>query len=63
MIIGEELFLDYEYDPYNSPKWFSEALTTFVNDARIKGTEDADILAALGKKYARFVEFELNCRI
>jgi hypothetical protein len=23
---GEELFLDYEYDPYNCPEWFREAL-------------------------------------
>ena len=23
---GEELFLDYEYDPYNCPDWFREAI-------------------------------------
>ena len=23
---GEELFLDYEYDPYNCPAWFKEAI-------------------------------------
>jgi hypothetical protein len=23
---GEELFLDYEYDPYNCPEWFREAI-------------------------------------
>ena len=61
--MGGELFLDYEYDPYNCPEWFSESLTSFVNDARIAETEDADILAVLSKKYARFVEFELNCTI
>ena len=63
VLMGEELFLDYEYDPYNCPKWFSEALTSFVHDARIAGTEDADILVGLRKKYARFVEFELNCEV
>ena len=58
--MGEELFLDYEYDPYNSPKWFSEALTEFVHAARDAGTEAADKLSTLSKKYARFVEIEIN---
>ena len=29
---GEELTLDYEYDPNNCPDWFREALTTFLSN-------------------------------
>ena len=49
---GEELFLDYEYDPYNCPEWFRDALFAFLDEA---GPEARD---RLGPKYAKFVEIE-----
>ena len=27
---GEELFLDYQYDPFNCPDWFLKELDTFI---------------------------------
>jgi SET domain-containing protein len=55
---GEELFLDYEYDPCNCPPWFSEALERHVLEARNNGVEEDEL--ALNKKYAKFVELELG---
>ena len=52
MSAGEELFLDYEYDPYNCPEWFRDALKDFVKSATQEERE------ALGKKYDKFVELE-----
>ncbi len=49
---GEELLLDYEYDPYNCPKWFEQALRDFVEHAT-----DEEV-AELNPKYARFVKSE-----
>ena len=46
---GEELFLDYEYDPYNCPEWFSEQLIAFKQSM----TEEED--EALSPRYSRFV--------
>ena len=46
---GEELFLDYEYDPYNCPLWFREQLIDF-KESMTEGEE-----ATLNIKYQRFV--------
>ena len=50
---GEELFLDYEYDPYNCPEWFKHALEDFVRDA---SQED---LEQMNSKYKKYVEYEI----
>ena len=46
---GEELFLDYEYDPYNCPAWFRDQLIAF------KDTMSEEEEATLNTKYARFI--------
>lgn len=46
---GQELFLDYEYDPYNCPEWFSQQLIAFKKSM----TDEEE--AKLNVKYARFV--------
>ena len=46
---GEELFLDYEYDPYNCPEWFSEQLIAFKQSM----TEEEE--DGLLPRYKRFV--------
>ena len=46
---GEELFLDYEYDPYNCPEWFSDQLIVFKRS--MSDEEEAKLSIA----YARFV--------
>lgn len=45
---GAELFLDYEYDPYNCPDWFRDQLVAF------KQSMSEEEEAALSPKYARF---------
>ena len=50
---GEELFLDYEYDPYNCPEWFKSALEEFVGRAK------PEELEALNNKYQKYVEHEI----
>ncbi len=49
---GEELTMDYEYDPYNCPDWFVEALARFAESA----TDDE--LDQMNPKYDRFVRAE-----
>jgi len=49
---GEELTLDYEYDPYNCPEWFEASLRSFVEEA-----EDEQ-LEQLNQKYLKFVRQE-----
>ena len=49
---GEELFLDYEYDPYNCPAWFELALRRFAE------TSDEEKLEKLNRRYHKFVELE-----
>jgi len=49
---GEELTLDYEYDPYNCPEWFASALREFVASA-----EEED-LHGLKARYRKFVRQE-----
>lgn len=51
---GQELTLDYEYDPYNCPEWFKLALTSFVE------ASDEDALANLNPKYLPFIKNECN---
>lgn len=46
---GEEVFLDYGYDPYNCPQWFSEELIAFKQSM----TEEEE--KALSPSYASFV--------
>ena len=46
---GEELFLDYGYDPYNCPQWFSTELIAFKKSM----TEEEEEKLLL--KYQRFV--------
>ncbi len=48
VLAGEELFLDYEYDPYNCPPWFQEQLIAFK--ASMTEEEERTLL----EKYARF---------
>jgi len=45
---GEELFLDYEYDPYNCPRWFREELIKHIQSL------SPDNLDELAEKYQRF---------
>ncbi len=49
---GEELTMDYEYDPYNSPEWFSQAVKAFVQTASEEELENLNV------KYDRFVRYE-----
>ncbi len=46
---GEELFLDYEYDPYNCPEWFRDQLIAF------KKQKSEEELSELNVKYSRFI--------
>jgi hypothetical protein len=48
VLAGEELFLDYEYDPYNCPSWFKDQLVAF------KETMTEEQEAKLCRKYALF---------
>lgn len=50
---GEELFLDYEYDPYNCPEWFEVALRSFV------ATSTEEQLDQLNDRYKKFVKYEI----
>ncbi|TRY63804.1 hypothetical protein TCAL_15195 [Tigriopus californicus] len=50
---GDELFLDYEYDPYNCPEWFEGALRSFVGDS------SEEQLDHLNDRYKRFVSHEI----
>ena len=52
---GEELTLDYEYDPFNCPGWFKEALLAFMDVM----TEDQ--FHGLNKKYKYFID-SIKCR-
>ncbi len=52
---GEEVTMDYEYDPYNCPEWFRKALLDFVAGASEENLEK------LNSKYDRFVRSE--CRM
>ena len=49
---GEELFLDYEYDPYNCPDWFEPALRNFVKCADDEAKEN------IARRYHKFIELE-----
>lgn len=53
---GEELTLDYEYDPFNAPEWFTTALERFVAEA------DDDCLELLNPRYTRYVRHECGIR-
>ena len=48
---GEELTLDYEYDPNNCPAWFSQALDAFLSNV------NEEQLQNISKKYKDYHEF------
>ena len=48
---GEELFLDYEYDPQNCPEWFLQEYLTFLDT--LTDEDEADLHA----KYASYLEY------
>ena len=54
---GEELTLDYEYDPYNCPEWFEYALRNYLR------TTPKDSLEGLNPKYHRFAFNEFGIRL
>eukprot|EP00096_Caligus_rogercresseyi_P013242 TRINITY_DN5916_c0_g1_i2.p1 TRINITY_DN5916_c0_g1~~TRINITY_DN5916_c0_g1_i2.p1 ORF type:complete len:280 (-),score=33.01 TRINITY_DN5916_c0_g1_i2:80-919(-) len=55
---GEELFLDYEYDPHNCPEWFSSELNTFLS----KNDDDESKISLLARntKYLRYNEYLIS---
>ena len=57
---GEELLLDYEYDPYNCPQWFLAALKNELLQGLNNGDDDID---EINPKYRRFAEAEIGTSI
>ena len=51
---GQELTLDYEYDPNNCPQWFSQALHAFLKVA------NDEQLHTMNKKYKAYYEYYMQ---